>query len=177
MNENKEQAIFYVYQYVTPDGVPYYIGKGKNNRINAKHVRTTVPPEEFRLIIQSNLLEADALLLEHTLIKLYGRKVDGGLLDNTKLNRWACMSGWTHSEDTKQRISKSTSGKLKSESHKQNMRKPKSEEHKQKIREANLGRKRDGRYEKISAARKGVPWSAARRAAQEARKGQIDDMA
>jgi hypothetical protein len=141
---------FYVYQYVDEFRKPYYIGKGKGKRIVAKHFFTVVPIEaDRRQVIESSLTEIEALILENILIKKYGRKVDGGILDNIKVNRWACQSGWNHSEETKQKISKSTFGVKKTEKTKQNMRKPKSKEHAEKIRQANLGRPNDGRYEKI----------------------------
>jgi len=165
--------IYYVYQYVTEDGIPYYIGKGKGNRLNEKHKHTVTPEENRRNFIEQNLSEVDALTLERTLIRKYGRKVDGGLLDNTKMNQWACTSGWKHSETTKQKISSTTLGKLKSEETKAKMRKPKTAEHAQKIREARIGTKRsDETKAKISAAKAGQGWTLARRAAQQARSQQ-----
>ena len=158
--------IFYVYQYVDNLGIPYYIGKGKGKRIHEKHYKTIVPVMECRQFIQIEMTEMEALDLENTLIRQYGRKIDGGTLDNTKLNQWICLAGWNHSAATKKKISDSTIGKLKSEETKQKMRKPKSAEHAEKIRQANVGRKDDGRYIKIGATTKGRPWSAARREAQ-----------
>ena len=134
-------AEFYVYQYINEKGEPYYIGKGKGNRINVKHKFTEVPNLAQRQILKNNLTETEALILENNLIRKYGRKIDGGLLDNIKVNQWACLSGWKHSEETKRRISDNTVGKLKSEETKQKMRKPKSADHIEKIRLANLGRK------------------------------------
>jgi hypothetical protein len=131
---------FYVYQYVDKEGNPYYIGKGKGNRINVKHKFTEVPDIEQRQILKNNLTEIEALILENTLVRMYGRKLDGGILDNIKLNQWACLSGWTHSEETKRKISEKHKGLVKSEETKQKMRKPKSKEHAEKIRLANLGR-------------------------------------
>jgi hypothetical protein len=131
-------------------------------------------------------------LLGKTLFfKKYGRKIDGGILENIKLTRWVAQAGWKHSEEAKQRISEKNTGKIRSEQHKQNYRKPKTIEHSEKIRQANLGRKDDGRAQKAaatiayklendkeysekfwamkqqqSAERKGKPWSPARREAQ-----------
>jgi hypothetical protein len=34
---------FYVYQYLTEDGIPYYIGKGSGNRMNVKHSTVALP--------------------------------------------------------------------------------------------------------------------------------------
>lgn len=151
-------SIFYVYQYLLEDGTPYYIGKGKNNRIHAKHTRTTVPSLEFRQFVKSNLTEDEAIILELSLIRQYGRKIDGGTLDNVKLNQWACLSGWNHSEETKNKISRSKIGVKKTEETKKKMSKPKSAEHVEKIRLANLGRPRDSRYEKISATKSRQRW-------------------
>ena len=145
-----KNKIFYVYQYVDESNIPYYIGKGKRNRIHAKHSNTLLPSIEQRIFIKTNLTEEDALSLEINLIKHYGRKIDGGLLDNIKDNQWACTTGWNHNEETKRKISESTMGIVKSEKTKEKMRKPKSKDHAEKIRQANLGRKDDGRNEKIS---------------------------
>jgi hypothetical protein len=160
---------FYVYQYIDDTGLPYYIGKGKGKRVNAPHKFTQVPKLENRIILKSNLTEIEALELEISLIKHYGRKLDGGLLDNIKINQWACLSGWNHKEETKRKISESKLGVAKTEETKQKMRKPKSLEHIEKIRLANLGRPDDGRYAKIGKLLKGKPWSAARREAQNKR--------
>jgi hypothetical protein len=149
---------FYVYEYVNEQGIPYYIGKGKGNRLHAKHTFTKVPDIAYRRIIKDNLTEQEALLLENSLIRRYGRKIDGGILDNIKLNQWACSTGWKHSEETKRKISKKTTGIPKSNETKQKMQKPKTKEHAEKIRLANIGRKNDGRYAKIGATKSKQRW-------------------
>jgi hypothetical protein len=134
--------IFYVYQYLREDGTPFYIGKGSKNRINESHLPwIEIPSIEFREIITSNLTESEAFDLELNLIKKYGRKIDGGILENKKINRWVAQAGWTHSEETKQKISEKNTGKIRTEEHKENYKKPKTKEHAEKIRQANLGRK------------------------------------
>lgn len=165
-----EQCEYYVYQYVDEDGNPYYIGKGKNNRINVAHKHTIVPPTDRRIFLKKNLSNQEAKLLEGQLISSFGRKIDGGILDNIKLNQWACFSGWKHSDEAKRKISEKNKGQVRSESARKNYSKPKTAEHAEKIRQANLGRKVDGRYAKASATLKGKPWSTARRLAQTMRK-------
>ena len=150
--------VFYVYQYVTEDGIPYYIGKGKENRIREKHTFTKVPSAERRLIIKSNLTETQAFKLENELIRKYGRKIDGGLLDNIKLNQWACAIGWKHSQETKRKISEANRGKVRTEEHKQKYRQPKTKEHAEKIKLANLGRKDDGRAAKSAEKNRLLKW-------------------
>lgn len=160
-------SIFYVYQYLTEDGTPFYIGKGSKNRINESHAPwIMIPPVEQRQIIQDNLTEKDAFDLEIALIKQHGRKIDGGILDNIKISRWVAQAGWHHSEETKNKISKKNKGRVCSEEFKQKLRKPKTKDHAEKIRMANLGRQDDGRNKKISESMKGRPWSEARRNAQ-----------
>jgi hypothetical protein len=41
--------IFYVYQYLTEEGLPYYIGKGSYDRINESHA----PWSEARRLAQN----------------------------------------------------------------------------------------------------------------------------
>jgi NUMOD3 motif len=172
-------SIFYVYQYLNEDGTPYYIGKGSYNRINESHLPwVNIPPVERRQFIQTNMEEEAAFNLELELIKKYGRKIDGGILENIKISRWVSQAGWNHSEETKQLISEKNKGKVRTEEHKKNYRKPKTLEHAEKVRQANLGKtiSKDVK-QKISDSlkgnipwnkgMKGRPWSAARRLAQQ----------
>jgi hypothetical protein len=170
---------FYVYQYLTSDGVPYYIGKGSKNRINESHAPwVEIPSEEFRQFVQINMEEKDAFDLEIKLIKQYGRKIDGGILDNIKLTRWVAQAGWKHSDTAKQKISKKNLGKIRTAEHRNNYKGCKTAEHADNIRQAVKKLWEDPVYkaqrlEKIEAtpfAHKGKPWSPARREAQMKRK-------
>jgi hypothetical protein len=147
--------LFYVYQYVTESGEPYYIGKGSGKRIHVKHTHTTLPPMSRRIIIKDSLTNEEAKKLEGELITKYGRKIDGGLLDNIKINQWACFTGWSHTEEAKRKISSGNTGKVRTEEQKSNYRKPKTAEHAEKIRQANIGRPYDqARADKTSATLK-----------------------
>ena len=142
---------FYVYKYVTEDGLPYYIGKGSGKRLHVPHTSTQLPPLERRIIIKDNLTNEEAKKLEGQLITEYKRKIDGGLLDNIKINQWACHVGWAHTESAKQKISMGNLGKVRTPEQRENYKKPKSPEHAEKIRQANIGRPYDPiRAEKIS---------------------------
>lgn len=157
-------AIFYVYQYITENGLPYYIGKGKENRISEPHHRDIVVPDvKYRIYVQTYMADREALALENQLIRHYGRKIDGGILENIKINQWAGSSGWKHREETKQKISNSLKGRVFSEETKAKYKKPKTAAHAEKIRQANIGRQDDGRNSKISETMKGRPWSESRR--------------
>lgn len=142
--------IFYVYQYLMSDGNPYYIGKGCKDRINESHSPwVEIPPKEFRQFIQVGMEEQDAFDLELELIKKYGRKIDGGILENKKITRWVAQAGWKHSDETKQKISEKNTGKIRTSEQRKNYKGTKTAEHAEKIRLANVGRPRDGRYEKV----------------------------
>ena len=95
---------FYVYQYLTEDGQPYYIGKGCGKRIHKPHTSTSLPPKERRIIIKDGLTNEEAKILEGNLISKFKRKIDGGILDNIKINQWACAVGWKHSDEAKRKI-------------------------------------------------------------------------
>ena len=140
---------FYVYQYVTELGTPYYVGKGCGRRIHKEHSKTTLPPLERRIIVKDNLTNDEAKQLEKELITKYGRKLDGGLLDNIKINQWACYTGWTHSEDTRRKISEGNRGKTRTPEQRAKLMKPRPPEVIEKIRQANIGRP----YDPIRAAK------------------------
>lgn len=143
---------YYVYQYVSESGLPYYIGKGKGRRMHRPHTRTVLPPVERRVIIKNGLTNEEAKQLEKELITKYGRKIDGGILDNIKINQWACAVGWKHSEETKRKISNANKGKKRTPEQLKNYKGTVTDEHKEKVRQANLGRPYDPvRAAKISA--------------------------
>ena len=75
--------IYYVYMYLRENGTPYYVGKGKDNRVYEKH-NVNVPPTKDRIqFIEQNISEERALELEKFLINKYGRKDNGtGILRN-----------------------------------------------------------------------------------------------
>ena len=151
MSDNK----FYVYQYLTEDGQPYYIGKGCGKRIHKPHTSTSLPPKERRIIIKDGLSNEEAKTLEGELISKYKRKIDGGILDNIKINQWACAVGWKHSDEAKRKISEGNRGKKRTPEQLKNYKGTITQEHKEKIRLANIGRPYDPiRSAKISATLK-----------------------
>lgn len=130
-----DNNIYYVYAYLrNENNLPYYIGKGKGNRMYHKHHnKLPVPKDKSKIIILiDNLSEEDALTIESIFIFLLGRKCEGnGILYNISLGGEG-PSGMKHSEESRKKMSKTRTGKK---------RKPHSEETKEKIRQANTGRK------------------------------------
>jgi hypothetical protein len=132
--------MFYVYQYLTESGTPYYIGKGSGRRMHKPHTKTILPPVERRVIIKDGLTNEEAKKLEGELITKYGRKLDGGILDNIKINQWACAVGWKHSEEARRKISEGNKGKKRTKEQLKNYQGTVTAEHKEKVRQANLGK-------------------------------------
>ncbi len=106
--ENK----YYVYAYLREDKTPYYIGKGHGTRAYATKRVTKRPRESERIILLiENMLEPDAFSLEIFLIKYYGRKgidKDGILHNKTKGGEGS--SGYKHSKESLEKMSKSHTG-------------------------------------------------------------------
>ena len=144
----KEYNDYYTYAYLREDKTPYYIGKGRGNRIYSAH-RTIKPPKNKSLILflKKNLTEAEAFKHEIYMIFVLGRKDLGtGILRN-RTNGGEGSSGAVQSEETKKKISKANSGKTLTEETKKKIREAmlgttQTAETKQKIREKALGRKR-----------------------------------
>jgi hypothetical protein len=124
---------YYTYAYLRQDGTPYYIGKGKGNRIRAKNHRLRIPPKDRILFLKKNLSEQEALKHEIYMISVLGRKdIETGILRNLT-DGGEGMSGHIPGEETRRKMSEIKKGKK---------RPPMSEEHKKKLSEIRKGKKR-----------------------------------
>lgn len=102
---------FYTYLYLRDDGTPYYVGKGRGNRVRQKDNRHVPVPTKQFVIIQDFESETEALCAEKFLISFYGRKdLRTGCLRNLT-DGGDGVSGYKHSGETRQRISASRQGK------------------------------------------------------------------
>jgi len=116
------------------NGQPYYIGMGHGNRAYDLHRGQRVPKDKSQIeIIKFNLTEQEALCIERELTEFYGLKIDGtGILENKIHGGHASprgMLGKKLSIESRIKISKGNSGKIRTEEQKKNYRKKKSAEH------------------------------------------------
>jgi len=75
--------MYYTYAYLREDGTPYYIGKGKGNRLHKCDHGVNLPPKERRLILKWFENEDDAYKHERYLVFVFGRKWNNtGILRN-----------------------------------------------------------------------------------------------
>jgi len=127
---------------VAKAGTPYYIGKGKNNRIREYHRKhISIPKDDFYIVfLETNLTDLGALALERRYIKWYGR-IDNetGILRN-RTDGGEGSSGVIMSEESRKKKSLALSGKPKSEEHKRKLSKPKSEKHKKNLSISHTGK-------------------------------------
>jgi hypothetical protein len=126
------QPVYYVYAYLRNNDLPYYIGKGKNDRAWKKHKNVKTPKNINKIIIlESNLTEIGALAIERRMIKWYGRKIDnsGILLNKTEGGDGICGARPFRTEEHRKNLSLSQKGKPR----------PKSSVEKRKITMKNKG--------------------------------------
>jgi hypothetical protein len=162
--------IFYTYAYLREDKTPYYIGKGKGDRVYKKSKNDIKPPRDKSRIIllKQNLSEEDAFNHEKYMIAIFGRKdlgtgilhnrTDGGdgssgvlQTEETKLKRSNALKGRPRPEEVKNKIGEKNKGRTQSQEarnkigdiHKGNtywVGRKHTEESKQKMRDAKVGK-------------------------------------
>ena len=104
---------YYTYAYLREDRTPYYIGKGKGNRLYKRSSRVFAPPKDKSRIIflKKSLTEQEALRHEIYMIAVFGRKDLGtGILHN-RTDGGDGASGLIHSKESRRKISVATKGK------------------------------------------------------------------
>ena len=170
---------YYTYAYLREDKTPYYIGKGKEDRIYSKQKNIKPPKDKSRIIyLKQNLTEAEAFKHEIYMIAVFGRKDLGtGILHN-RTDGGEGSSGCIPSEETKRKLSEVNKGKIVSEETRKKISetskgKTLSEEHIKKISEANKGHAvSEETKRKLSEAHKGNTLSEEhKRKLSEVRKG------
>ena len=183
--------MYYTYAYLREDKTPYYIGKGKGNRIFNKNKGDIRPPKDKSRIIflKKNLTEAEAFRHEIYMITVFGRKdLETGILRN-RTDGGEGASGLVMSEETRKTLSElkvgeknPNYGKEMSEEQKQKISEKRkgtklSEEHKDKIRQKmmgntwNVGKKlSDETKRKVGEAQKGNQYMIGRKYSEETRK-------
>jgi len=85
MRTNNRAEMYYTYAYLREDGTPYYIGKGKGDRLYRKVGKPCATPKDKNKIIhlKTNLTEEEAFNHERYMIFILGRKDLGtGILLN-----------------------------------------------------------------------------------------------
>lgn len=169
---------YYTYAYLREDKTPYYIGKGKDDRIYKKHM-VPIPPKNRILFLKKNLTEEEAKKHEVYMIAVLGRKDNKtGILRNLT-DGGEGSSGRKLSAETIQRMSIaaknrkiSDEGRKKLSERSKRMRKwkgednpgskmkglkrdkPFTEEHKKKISLSNTGKKHNREIKPLSNCRK-----------------------
>lgn len=157
---------YYTYAYLRKDKTPYYIGKGKGNRIYSTHRKVKLPKDKSRIIfLKQNLTEDEAFRHETYMISLFGRKDLGtGILRNLT-DGGEGASGAVISEETKRKLREARKSRIFSEETRKKISeagKNRSEECRKKLSESSKGNtnalgviRSEETKKKISKAHKG----------------------
>jgi hypothetical protein len=105
--------MYYTYAYLREDKTPYYIGKGKGDRIYKKSNREIKPPKDRTRVIflKQNLTEEEAFKHEKYMIAVFGRKDLGNGILRNRTDGGEGNSGLIHSQESKRKISEAVKGK------------------------------------------------------------------
>ena len=148
---------FYTYAYLREDRTPYYIGKGNGRRIYDNGGRPCSKPKDKSraIFLKQNLTEEEAFNHEKYMINVFGRKDLGtGILHN-RTDGGEGISGAIRSEETKAKLRKARKGKYFGKDNYW-YGKTHSQETREKISKANSGRvPSQETREKISKANSG----------------------
>jgi hypothetical protein len=130
----KQHNDYYTYAYLREDKTPYYIGKGRGNRIRSTNRAIKPPKDKSRIIfLKKNLTEAEAFKHEVYMIFVFGRKDSGtGILRN-RTNGGDGVSGLVQSAETRKKIGEASQGNINA------LGTVRTAEHKKKMSEANSG--------------------------------------
>ena len=110
---------YYTYAYLREDKTPYYIGKGKGDRIYSTKRSVKLPKDRSRIIfLKQNLTEEEAFKHEIYMIVVFGRKDLGtGILHN-RADGGEGASGAVRSLEFKENLRILNKNKILSEEHK-----------------------------------------------------------
>ena len=160
--------MYYTYAYLREDKTPYYIGKGKGNRIFNKNKGDIRPPKDKSriIVLKKNLTEAEAFRHEIYMITVFGRKdLETGILRN-RTDGGEGASGLVMSEETRKTLSE-----LKVGEKNPNYGKEMSEEQKQKISEKRKGTKLSEEHkDKIRQKMMGNTWNVGKKLSDETKR-------
>ena len=114
---------YYVYLYLTTNRTPYYVGMGRGDRCyrHCNSYDAPVPPREMIIILKDELSQARAWLMEEIFILMFGRKCDGGILDNKARGGSGWGGGAPATDERKQKIGDANRGRVLTEEHKQKL--------------------------------------------------------
>jgi hypothetical protein len=190
--------VFYTYLWLRENGTPYYVGKGTGRRgCRSQAHGVHCPTDKNRILIQEFPSETDAFEAEKFFISYYGRidlgtgclrnLTDGGEGtanpdEGTRRKIREARAKQIFSEETRQKLSLASKGRKYPKEFGQAIRKrqmgnkngigARSIETRIKISLGKRGKKLSPEHRRnIGRARKGVPWTPARWAAQAAKAG------